>query len=519
MEKYFNSTGVCIPRKHYMVNIDNKLKAIEKLINRDSYFTINKPRQFGKTTTLALLKKRLSPKYIVINCSFEGIGESPFLYEEKFSKLFISFMADSLVYTYENYANKLYELSNDVTDLSSLSKAITKFIKSCDKEVILLIDEVDKSSSNQLFLSFLGMLRSKYLSREMDEDFTFKSVILAGVHDVKTLKIKIGTTEERKLNSPWNIAVNFDVDMSFNSLEIETMLIDYCNDNNLEMDTKFLADKLYYYTSGYPFLVSRICQIIDEDILDEKKNWDLYILEKALKQLLRESNTLFDDLFKNLENNKELRDYIFDIIFNGAVKQFNLDNSLIKLASLYGIIKDSNGVSKVSNRVFEQRIYNYFASNVETSTENISNYNFRDNFLLKDGGLDMEKVLLKFQQFMKEQFSAKDIKFLENNGRTLFLAFLKPIINGIGFDFKEVQISEEKRLDVVVTYNNFRYIIELKIWRGKSYHEKGIKQLCDYLDIHNACKGYLLIFDFNDNKQYKKEEMKINNKNIFIAYV
>ncbi|WP_354093737.1 AAA-like domain-containing protein [Clostridium gasigenes] len=191
MEKYFNTTGVCVPKKHYMVNVDNKLQAIEKLINRDSYFTINKPRQFGKTTTLSLLKKRLTSKYIVINCSFEGIDELPFLNEERFSKSFMSFMVDSLEYTYQDYSKELSKLSNDVIDLSTLFKAITKFVKGCTKEVILFIDEVDKSSNNQLFLSFLGMLRSKYLSREMDEDYTFKSVILAGVHDVKTLKFKL----------------------------------------------------------------------------------------------------------------------------------------------------------------------------------------------------------------------------------------------------------------------------------------------------------------------------------------
>ena len=69
--------------------------------------------------------------------------------------------------------------------------------------------------------------------------------------------------------------------------------------------------------------------------------------------------------------------------------------------------------------------------------------------------------------FMKEQYSKKDIEFIEHHGRLLFLAFIKPIINGVGFDFKEVQVSEEKRLDVVITYNSFKYIIEMKIWRGE----------------------------------------------------
>lgn len=101
----------------------------------------------------------------------------------------------------------------------------------------------------------------------------------------------------------------------------------------------------------------------------------------------------------------------------------------------------------------------------------------------------------------------------------LFIAFIKPIINGTGFDFKEVQVSEEKRLDLIVTYNNFRYIIELKIWRGEKYHEKGIKQLCDYLDIHNSNKGYLVVFNFNKNKEYKEEVIKEDNKEIFSVYL
>lgn len=84
MIKRFNSTGVCVSRKHYMVDISNKIDKIEKLIDNEFYFTINKPRQYGKTTTLALLKKRLLNKYIVISCSFEGIGDYVFSNEKEF---------------------------------------------------------------------------------------------------------------------------------------------------------------------------------------------------------------------------------------------------------------------------------------------------------------------------------------------------------------------------------------------------------------------------------------------------
>ena len=57
MQKRFNSTGVCVSRKHYMVDISDKLEQIKKLIDNEFYFTINKPRQYGKTTTISELKK------------------------------------------------------------------------------------------------------------------------------------------------------------------------------------------------------------------------------------------------------------------------------------------------------------------------------------------------------------------------------------------------------------------------------------------------------------------------------
>ncbi|WP_246615318.1 hypothetical protein [Clostridium thailandense] len=84
-------------------------------------------------------------------------------------------------------------------------------------------------------------------------------------------------------------------------------------------------------------------------------------------------------------------------------------------------------------------------SKSRTTYKDMSKYNFKDKFITNEGGLCIEKILLKFQQFIKEQYSHIDAAFIEREGRLLFLAFIKPIINGVGFDFKEVQISEEKQ--------------------------------------------------------------------------
>ena len=53
-----------MPEEDYMVDISGKLEQIIKLINDRSYFTINRARQYGKTTTLSMLQKRLAGDYL-----------------------------------------------------------------------------------------------------------------------------------------------------------------------------------------------------------------------------------------------------------------------------------------------------------------------------------------------------------------------------------------------------------------------------------------------------------------------
>ena len=132
--------------------------------------------------------------------------------------------------------------------LDGLSLVMTDFCRKASKPVVVTIDEVDKSSDNQLFLNFLGMLRNSYLERNRQGmDYTFHSVILAGVYDVKNLKLKIRPEAEKKYNSPCNvsqgedkaselallsqrnvcvanIAADFKVDMTFHPEEIAQML-------------------------------------------------------------------------------------------------------------------------------------------------------------------------------------------------------------------------------------------------------------------------------------------------------
>ena len=521
MEKEFNITGNCRAAKHYMADVSKKLAQTLSMVDKGKYFIINRPRQYGKTTMLYTISDMLrkTGDYLVLTTSFEGIGDTVFETEENFSILFAR-----LLKKYSKiYAPELLPLfeedTNQVNNLDDVSDLITALVNQTDKKVVLMIDEVDKSSNNQLFISFLAMLRNKYL--ESDIVKTFHSIVLAGVHDIKSLKIKIRPDEEAKLNSPWNIiATDFTVDMNLQPEEIKPMLDEYAADKGVKMDTQQIAEKLFYYTSGYPFLVSKLCKMLDETYLPQKieKEWTENDLEMAVLQLTRESNTNFDTLVKNLENSEALYQEVYRIVIDGDKVTFNAHNTLINFGILYGIFVDKNGTIKIHNRIYNEVIANYMASKIDQSRA-LYKADFGSGYKNDDNSLNMEAVLLGFQTFMKKEYNKKDRDFLEKNGRLVFLAFIKPIINGSGYDFKEVQVSEEKRLDVVITYLHQKFVAELKLWYGQKAHEKGLVQLVDYLDRQALDEGYLLIFDHSEVKNWHSEWINAHGKKIFTIWV
>ncbi len=525
MKKRFNITGACIPEKHYMVDISDKINEIFAMVEQGDYFVINRPRQYGKTTTLYMLNRLLktSGDFFPINTSFEGIGAEGFDNAAVFIDAFFLLLKEEFSSAGDDKLVKFIDSEPLPDRIDKLGLWIGKLVKETGKKIVLMIDEVDKSSNNQLFLDFLGMLRNKYLKREEPGQSTFHSVILAGVHDVKSLKAKIKKDAVPQFNSPWNIAVDFEVNLSFSAHEIQSMLEDYSKEEKVNIDIPYFSERLFYLTSGYPFLVSQLCKIIHEKILPGKETgneWQPQDLEKALQISLNTDNTNSESLIGNLENNPDLYELVFDIMMNGAEFTFNTGNPIILFGKIYGVLIDEKGKAIIHNRVYEQRIYNYMASKLETAGKAKFNH-FTARYLDETGGLDIKKVFLKFQDFMKENYSQKDRDFLERNARLLFLAFIRPIINGRGFDFKEVQVSEENRLDIVVTFDNKKHIIELKIWRGESYHREGIRQLCGYLDIHNVSVGYLLIFDMRkESGQIGKNRLiETEGKTLFAAWV
>ncbi len=157
-----------------------------------------------------------------------------------------------------------------------------------------MIDEVDKSSDNQIFLSFLGLLREKYLRQLQGKDVTFWSVILAGVYDVKNLKLMLHPGAESRYNSPWNVAVDFKISMDFSASEIGSMFDDmvkklaqYPQMREMIYAILFQGEKFSYEAENerisigvmFGFLKEREGSVVISNRIFEMKLYNLFLSE------------------------------------------------------------------------------------------------------------------------------------------------------------------------------------------------------------------------------------------------
>lgn len=526
MRKTFNTDGYCDPERNYMVDLSSRLKDIKVMVDAEKYFTINRARQYGKTTILTALADYLKEDYEVVSLDFQGISNADFQSEQSFAAAFsrqilayTDHMADDVKAELRSYAVG----GKDGVTLSVLFSSLQKMCQKSEKRIVLIIDEVDTASNNQVFIDFLAQLRFYYLRRRRIA--SFQSVILAGVYDVRSIKRKIRSDEGHKENSPWNIAADFEVNMSFSVQDIAAMLESYEVDHQTGMNLNRIANLICMYTSGYPYLVSRICKLIDEkisgsnDFPSKSSAWTEAGFYEAEKMIVKEDNTLYQSLIRKLKLYPELSTVLYELLFTGKMIPYISTNDYMKDAAMFGFIKNDHDTAVISNRIFEAVLYNYFISKEFAVSKMYAAGVQEKNQFIVGGHLDIRRILEKFIETFSELYGKEDDTFLENVGRKYFILFLKPIINGVGNYSIEPQTRNSERMDLVIYYRGEQNILEMKIWRGNSYNERGEEQLFRYLDHFHMKKGYMLSFNFNKKKEIGVKEIPLGDKTLIEAVV
>ncbi len=124
--KEFNTTAVCIPSTHYMVDLYERVAEIKKLVDAGKYFTINRARQYGKTTTLSVLDLLLSKDYYVVSMDFQDYGDDTFQDPDSFCR---DFSNDFCTILEERIDKKNEELCAAINALEKMANDTEKSVR------------------------------------------------------------------------------------------------------------------------------------------------------------------------------------------------------------------------------------------------------------------------------------------------------------------------------------------------------------------------------------------------------
>ena len=89
-------------------------------------------------------------------------------------------------------------------------------------------------------------------------------------------------------------------------------------------------------------------------------SWTHARILEAVRKLVRESNSLFEDMAKKVKDYPDLGTMLRDILFCGKGIPFNLGTELVSIGAMFCFLKDDDGQVAISNRIFEIWFYNLF---------------------------------------------------------------------------------------------------------------------------------------------------------------
>ena len=383
---------------------------------------------------------------------------------------------------------------SDHFSMGSFIDELAKFLN--DKRIVLLIDEFDGIPQDVLS-DFLYSLRHIYLADELKNPH---SVGIVGVKSISQLNY------DRSV-SPFNIQDEFHLP-NFSLKQIKELFRQYTDDVGQEITPEVISS-IHKQTAGQPVLVNRFGQILTEE-MDIPKNEDITSLHftQALMKLLRERNINIQHLTTNVRKDPRYERILLKIMAGEEGVKFNLDDDIMSELATYGVIReDSEGMCEILNPIYLYRILQTFKPTIN-GLENEYFSEEKDecslDFLTPSGDIDIEAVLDNFRDFIaRVGFRILQVPDTpqEYVGQLLLYAYLEHFIRNVGGSmYLEVQTGRG-RMDLLLIHNQRKYIVETKIWEGKSRYASGKKQLATYAKLEGTEQGYYVVFDHREKPE------------------
>ena len=523
--KRFGTQGRVYPNKHYVVSRTEEIADFIDRVEEGRYIVLFAPRQTGKTTFFRLALETLTTQdttYFPIQLNFEEYEEytaADFyasLYREIKKEIKRVFQRHEKV---PADALAQFLVNTEVKDHVSMREFFEGFAEHLGlhhdwQRVVLIMDEFD-AIPRATIKAFLRSLRHIYLS---DEPRCLHSVGIIGVKSIMQLNY------DRSV-SPFNIQDEFHLP-NFTREQVQELLEQYTTEVGQTFVPEVIA-AIHKQTAGQPVLVNRFAQILTDE-MDVLKTEPITLTHFATAhtQFLRERNTNIDHLTTNIRKDPRFESVLMQIMARDEGVDFNLDDDIISELATYGVItENAGGMCEILNPIYLYRIMRAFKPLIngleqeyfpEDTSDELSDY------LTAIGKIKMEALLDNFRDFIgRAGFRILQVPDTpqESVGRHLLLAYLDEFVRRIG-GFIHIEVPTGRgRMDILITYNQQKYIVETKVWRGENRYQTGKKQLAAYLTSEGTPHGYYIVFDHRQTPEPRVETEVIDGVSIWSCVI
>ena len=512
----FGTQGRVYPDRHYVVPRTEEIADFIQRVKEGRYIVLFAPRQTGKTTFFRLALEALTIQETTcfsIQLDFQVLrNTTPTTFYNRLYYMIRREIEAVFQKQGEILSTSLTEFLEEtqLTDEFSMMiffQQLLSFLQ--DKRVVIVIDEFD-GIPQTVVSDFLYTLRHIYLS---DEPRCPHSVGIIGVKSINQLNY------DRSV-SPFNIQDEFNLP-NFTLEQVKELLGQYTDEVGQPFAPEVI-ESIHKHTAGQPVLVNRFAQILTEEMdIPKTEAITMTHFTAAHAQLLREPNTNINHLTTNIRKDPRFESMLMRIMARDDGVDFNLRNEIISDLATYGVIKEgTDGMCEIHNPIYLYCILQAFKPIVNGLEHEYFPEDIDDpvsDYLTPAGQIELEALLDNFRDFItRTGFRILQVPDTpqESVGRHLLLAYLDAFVKRIGGVMHIEVPTGRGKMDLLITHNQQKYIVETKVWRGENRYRSGKKQLAAYLKLEGAVEGYYVVFDHRQTPEPRVETEGIDGVSI-----
>ena len=524
--RHFGTEGRLYLEDNYIVRRTEETVDFINRIKQGKYIVLFAPRQTGKTTFFQLALDTLTDEdltYFPIQLNFEE-------YENYTSTDFYGALSEDICDEIEVIFQRRGSVPSEaltqflgetqITDHVAMRRFFTQLARLLGEhfgivqKVVLIIDEFDAIPQGAV-KGFLRSLRRIYLSGRTRCPH---SVGIVGIKNIIQLNY------DRSI-SPFNIQQEFHLP-NFTLEQVQELFAQYTDEVGQVFAPETIT-AIHKQTAGQPVLVSRFGQILTEEMgLPKTEPITMEHFTTAHAQLLQERNTNIDHLTTNVRKDPRFEKILMRITADEDGILFNIDDDHISELATYGVIKrGTDGLCEIANPIYFYRILSAFKPAVNgleqeyLPEDSVSDFG---GYLTSTGQIEMVALLDNFRDFIaRAGFKILQVPETpqESVGRHLLLAYLDAFVRRIGGMMHIEAQTGRGRMDILITHNRQKYIVETKVWRGEKRYQTGKQQLAAYLKLEGVAEGYYVVFDHRKEAEPRVETETLAGELAIRSYV